>query len=433
MERARRLSRLAGLALALLVGSAACMPGAPGAGTTGQKPSELKVAMVDFQSGGAAKFGTAALNAGKMVFDQINAQRGIGGVKVNYQTVDENGTVDQVVTNYRRLVLDEKVDVVMGYTSSANCLAVGPVAEELKKLTIIHICGTYRLFEENNFKYVVRTAAHGVTDAVGAALYTAAIKPDVKTVAAINDDYAWGRDSWELYRAALLKEKPNVEIKEELWPKAFVGEYSAEISKLQAAKPDVIHTSLWGGHMDSFIKQAQARGLFKDSLVVMTTGETGLLTLSREVPPGIAMSGRGQYLYIPEPDKHEMNGKFIADYTAKYNEIPVYPAHRMAQAILGMKAAYEKAMKANGDKWPTTEQVAEAFKDLTYETPTGTISTKSNNDSHQQAVYGMTGTTLDPKWGFPLLERIQIFPPDRVNPPVGTKTLEWIASWPTKQ
>src|SRR5919197_4514201 len=115
-------------------------------------------------SGGAAKFGTVGLNAGELVFDQINAAGGIGGVKVKYQKVDENGPTDQVVTNYRRLVTDEKVDAVIGYTSSANCLAVKPVAEELKKLTVIHICGTYQLFEKDPPKYVVRTASHGVND-----------------------------------------------------------------------------------------------------------------------------------------------------------------------------------------------------------------------------------------------------------------------------
>jgi branched-chain amino acid transport system substrate-binding protein len=410
-------------AMALL--ASACQV-APGMGGGAQKPSELKVAMVDFQSGPAAKFGTAALNAGKMVFDQINEQGGIGGVKVNYQTVDEAGAVDQVVSNYRRVVLDEKADAVIGYTSSANCLAVAPVAEELKKLTIIHICGTPRLFEENQLKYVVRAAAHGVTDSVGAALYATAAKPDLKTVSAINDDYAWGRDSWELFSHALMKIKPDVQVREVLWPKLQQGEYSAEISKLQAARSDIIHTSLWGGHMDSFIKQAQARGLFNESLVVFTTGETGLLTLSKDMPPGIAVSGRGQYLYIPEPEKHEMNRKFIDDYTARYGEIPVYPAYRMAQAALGMKEAYDKAIKAKNGAWPTTDEVLTAWQDLTYETPTGTISTKSHHDTIQPAVYGITGTRPDPKFGFPLLDRIQTFPAEQVNPPVGQKTLEWI-------
>ena len=95
----------------------------------------------------------------RMSFANALASGQIGGVKVNYQMVDESGTVDQVATNFRRLVLDDKVDAVVGYTSSANCLAVASVAEELKKLTVIHICGTYRLFEEGKYKYVVRSSS----------------------------------------------------------------------------------------------------------------------------------------------------------------------------------------------------------------------------------------------------------------------------------
>jgi branched-chain amino acid transport system substrate-binding protein len=417
-----RLSALPALALAL----SACVPGTPGA--AGQKPAELKVAMVDFMSGGAAKFGTVALNAGALVLDQINAQGGIGGVKVSYQKVNEDGPVDQVVTNYRRLLTDDKVDVVMGYTSSANCLAVAPVADELKKLTIIHICGTFHLFEDQPRKYVVRTASHGVTDSIASALYAVSIKPDLKTVAAINDDYAWGRDSWELFSHALKKIKPDVQILDDavLWPKAFIGEYSAELTKLEAAKPDIIHTSLWGGHMDSFIKQAQARGIFQKSQLLMTTGETALLTLSKDVPQGIAMTGRGQYMYVPDPEKNELNKKFLADYQAKYNEIPVYPAYRMVQSVLGYKSAVEKAIKTKNGAWPTQEEIVAGFKDLDFETPSGAIKMTSVQDANQQAVYGITAGRADPKFGFPLLDKVQTWPASVVNPPPGKKTLEWI-------
>ena len=40
----------------------------------------------------------------------------------------------------------------------------------------------------------------------------------------------------------------------------------------------------------------------------------------------------------------------------------------------------------------------------------------------------MTSGNYDPKWGFPLLDRIQSFPADKVNPPLGTKTIQWIDS-----
>lgn len=426
-----RMARLFGLLSVLVVGMllvSACTGAAPGGGAAKpQKPAELKVALVDFQSGSSAKFGTVALNAGKLLLDQINAAGGIGGVKVNYQVVDEAGSVDQVVSNYRRLVTDEKVDAVIGYTSSANCLAVAPVADELKKLTIIHICGTYQLFEgATPPKYLVRTSSQSVSDSVSAALYTLSMKPDVKTIAAINDDYAFGRDSWEMFSRAIKKLKPDVQFSEVLWPKAFIGEYSAEIAKLQAAKPDVIHTSLWGGHMDSFIKQAQARGLFQSSQVVMTTGETGLLTLGRDMPQGVALSGRGQYMYIPDPEKNELNKKFIADYSGAYNEIPVYPAYRMAQAVLGYKNAVEKAQKAKNGDWPSQDEVLKAFEGLNYDTPSGPIQIKENRDAWQQAVWGITAAKADPKFGFPLLDKVQTYPAEKVNVPVGRKTLEWI-------
>jgi branched-chain amino acid transport system substrate-binding protein len=425
------------LAIATLLASACGViqaPSAPGAAPAAkaQKPAEIKVALVDFMSGGAAKFGTNALNAGSMLLDQINEQGGIGGVKVSYQKVDEAGTVDQVVTNYRRLVVDEKVDAVIGYTSSANCLAVAPVADELKRLTIIHICGTYRLFEDAPRKYVTRAAAQASSDAIGAAYYTLAAKPDAKSVAAINDDYAWGRDSWEIYSKALQKLKPDVRVSEVLWPKAFVGEYSAEISKLEAANADVIHTSLWGGHMDSFIKQAQTRGLFNKSLVIFTTGETGLLTLNRELPPGIAVSGRGQYLLEPDPEKWPLNKQFIADFSRKYGEIPVYPAYRMAQAILSYKLGVEKAAELKGGQWPTQEEIIEALEDSAWDTPSGPLQMRSDHDSVQPAIFGMTSSRLHPQFNFPVLDRVQTFPGVDVTVPPGRKTIEWIDSWPAR-
>ena len=51
----------------------------------------------------------------------------------------------------------QNVDIVIGYISSGDCLAIAPVAEELKKLTILFDCGTPRIFEDASYKYVFRT------------------------------------------------------------------------------------------------------------------------------------------------------------------------------------------------------------------------------------------------------------------------------------
>jgi len=420
------------VALAALI-LAGCAPagglvGAPAAKV--EKPSELKIALVDFQSGPFAKFGLTALNSGQLLLDQINQEGGIAGVKARYSLVDENGSVEQQVTEYRRLVLDEKVDVVMGYTSSANCLGIAPVAEELKKLTIIHICGTNRLFEEGQYKYVFRTSAHLAADNVSAALYVLQAKPDVKTIAGINQDYAWGRDSWEVFKRVMLKLKPDVKVLDELWPKLGQGEFSAEISKLATTKADVVHSSFFGGDYDTFIKQGAPRGIFKDSLYLFTTGETGLLTIGKDMPQGIALTGRGQYLLFPDPDKNPLNKKFIESYQARWGEFPIYPSYRMAQAVLGTKVAFEKASKLKGGGWPTADEVAAAFENLGWDTPGGPIVMRPDHQAVQPALWGITSGQLQPKLGFPTLERIQTFSTTLVTPPLGMKTLDWIDSWP---
>jgi len=69
------------------------------------------------------------------------------------------------VTELRNLIERQNVDFVIGYISSGDCLAVAPVAEELKTLTILFDCGTPRVFEEASYKYVFRTRSHATMDA----------------------------------------------------------------------------------------------------------------------------------------------------------------------------------------------------------------------------------------------------------------------------
>ncbi len=62
---------------------------------------------------------------------------------MSWSFLDEAGGTTKQVTEYRNLV-QRDVDLVIGYISSGDCLAVAPVAEELKKLTMFFDCGTPR-------------------------------------------------------------------------------------------------------------------------------------------------------------------------------------------------------------------------------------------------------------------------------------------------
>ena len=264
------------LALAAVV-AAALAPAA----AVAQEP--VKIGVIMFLSGpAAAPFGVPAKNAADFVVEQLNAgkgpapyaTKGFGGSKIETAVLDEAGTSTTQVTEFRNLVQRDKVDLVIGYVSSGNCLAVAPVAEELKKLTNFFDCGTPRIFEDNDYKYVFRTSPTATMDSVGAALYVRDAKPGIKSIAGINQNYAWGQDSWGDFEASMKQLVPGIEVKTSQMPKLFAGQYNTEISTLLGAGADVLHSSFFDGDLEALILQGAPRGLFKKSMAVLTTVET---------------------------------------------------------------------------------------------------------------------------------------------------------------
>ena len=69
---------------------------------------------------------------------------GFGGMKIEPIIIDENGGATKQVQELRNLYQRENVDAVIGYIGSGDCLAVAPVAEELKEFLILFDCGTPR-------------------------------------------------------------------------------------------------------------------------------------------------------------------------------------------------------------------------------------------------------------------------------------------------
>src|SRR3954465_11823032 len=393
----------------------------------------VKIGVVTFLSGpAAAPFGVPAKNAAEFVVDELNvgkgpgayAKKGFGGSAIETVLLDEAGSTTTQVTEFRNLVQRQNVDLVIGYVSSGNCLAIAPVAEELKKFINFFDCGTPRIFEDGAYKYVFRTSPTATMDSVGAALYVKDAKPGVKSIAGLNQNYAWGQDSWGDFEATMKVLVPSLDVKTSQMPKLFAGQYNAEISALLSAKPDVIHSSFWDGDLEAFILQAGPRGLMKQSLTILTTGETAMHKLGKQIPDGTVLGARGPF--GPYAPNNQYNKWFHGGFVAKYKDEPNYASYQMAQAFLGVKAAWEKAQDANGGKRPSNEQVAAALKGSTFEGPGGTVK-MSIGKGHQavmETAYGQTKLEN----GKLTVVNVKRYPAEQVNPPEGVKSADWIKS-----
>jgi branched-chain amino acid transport system substrate-binding protein len=413
---------------------AAAVVGAWTAGAAAQDEKVFKLGVVAFLSGGAAEsFGKPAWDGAKTVIDALNAgsvikpydKVGFGGLKIEVDLIDEAGGATKQVEELRNAFERDRVDAVLGYISSGDCLAVAPAAEELKRMLVLMDCGTPRIFEENKFKYVFRSAATGAMDNIAMARYLAQKGLKVTDISAINQDYAWGQDSWKDFKSSLAQLQPDAKVKVELWPKIFAGQYGTEISTLLQAKPSLVYSSLWGGDLEAFVLQAAPRGLFKDRLAILSASDHVLQPLGNRMPDGVIVGARGSNGQFAEPSP--INDWFVAAMAKSHPGVhPVQPHYRGAQGVLGLKTAIEKAMATNGGKKPTTEEMAVAMVGLEWDAPSGHIKL-ALGDGHQAIQSNAAGRTKwDPDAKMVKLVDIVHFAAECVNPPPGIKSVEWI-------
>jgi branched-chain amino acid transport system substrate-binding protein len=99
----------------------------------------------------------------------------------------------------------------------------------------------------------------------------------------------------------------------------------------------------------------------------------------------------------------------------------------MAQAVAGLKAGYEAAMKANGGKWPTTEEVADAMHgNMEFKGYGRPVKMRADGQGLEDQLLGVTKKTA--KYPFPVLDQMMIIPADVATTPVGQKSPEWVKS-----
>ncbi|MBO6758897.1 MAG: ABC transporter substrate-binding protein [Roseibium sp.] len=390
-----------------------------------EKPAELRIGITAFLSGPASVFGEPAKAAAEMMIADINANGGIGGVPVTAYFVDEGAGGEALLSEYRRLVEDVEVDAMFASISSGNCTKVGPLAEDLKVLNIMWDCGTQRIFEENDFRYSFRTQANATPEMLASVLYLLKTKPDIKTIAVVNQDYAWGRDSWAIFSTALKQLKPDVEIVAEFFPKFGSPDFSTEISRLQALRPDVILSTSWGGDLDTFVRQAAQRGLTNTSTLVLPLAESSLERLGDALPAGHIVGTRGDHYFLhPEKRDDAQFMGFVDEFKEKTGAYPIYPVFHMSQALSAIKGAYEKAIAAGGGAWPNDEAVINAMEGLTFSGLGREVTLREDNQGVEDQ---LLGTTIRADgYDFAVLDQMMMFDGDAITTPVGQISEDWL-------
>jgi len=402
-----------------------------------------KIGHMTFFTGPAAVLGEPMYKGQVLAAEEINATGGLlGKRKIEVLKADEAAGVDGNVKELRRLKLQEKIDFFCGITSSGNTPALGPVAEELKVLTIFVDGCTDFLFDKAvpNPHYIFRITNIQSADGATCALAVAQTWPDVKRIAHIHPDYSYGRNAFDHFGIIMKKLLPKSEVVSEGWPKLGTTDFSSHITKAIAAKPDLLYSSVWGGDYVAMYKQALQYGLF-DKMKVATTLALGVAphAIGKDHPEGVIAGCHANYYFtVPRGDLWPPNKTFVEKYHARWKEYPNFQAEGAYTATYMLKTAIEKANRFTGG-WPDDDSIISQLEGLGYSGPAGYVYMRPDN--HQGYKDALTGFSKNvPEYPFPVLDpdRIITIPIRNITAPPGwpkgepTSTYTWIEkTWPT--
>lgn len=341
----------------------------------------VKFGHITIQSGPGAILGLPSLKGHTLAAEEINAAGGLlGKRRIETLTADEAAGPEATVKEVKRMKLSERIDYFSGVIAAHNQLAVGPVVEELKLLTIMTEGCIDKLFEIEvpNPHYLFGMTNILSADGVTTALAVARAWPDVKRIAVINPDYAFGRWFQLHFDAAREKLLPASEIVSEVWaPFPATIDFTSHIAKTIAAKPDLVVTSLWGGMYVSFYKQALAHGMFRR---VRLAGNINFgvvpQAIGKDHPEGAIAGVHSNYHFTAGGSA--ANKRFVESYVKRWNEYPSYAAEAAYTGLYLFKTAVERANKVGGG-WPEDEMIIKQLEGLSIEGPAGLVTIRKED------------------------------------------------------
>ena len=362
------------------------------------KSKPIKIGVVFISSGPMGGYGKHGNQAVQMAIDEINASGGILGRKVEAIFDDDKLKPDVGTEIVKRFIEKDKVDFVIGPTSSAVAVPVAKLANEKKKILVLTQAAANSMTDTGFGRYQFATLSNAMMHSRSGAYYMSS-KP-YKRWMVIGPNYNYGHESWAAFKDKLKELKPDVEFVGEAWPKLTEKEFKPFIDKIIEAKPDAVWSPLWGMDAVNFIKQAKASQLFDKIAFAFPDGaalET-LVPLGKEMPNGIFVAAR--YFFLT-PDT-AMNKKFVKTYQERFKELPDYMAIETYAGVYFIKAAVERAGTLNADKI-----VAAVEKEpLAWETPEGwKIMRKEDHAVVEDVVWGET--SYSEKYGFAILKNMQ--------------------------
>jgi branched-chain amino acid transport system substrate-binding protein len=281
----------------------------------------VKIGFISTFSGPAAAIGNDMRNAFELGLDHLG--RKIGGLPVEVVYEDDEIKPEVGVQKTQKLIESDKVDFIVGYIWSNVVLASLKPLVDSKTMTVVTNAGASQLAGDQCSPYVFSTSWNN--DQTPAAIGTYMNQKGVKTAFLMGPNYAAGKDMLNGVQTTFKGQIVGQELTR--WPDQL--DFSAELSKARAAKPDAIFAFYPGGAGVQFVTQYAQSGL-KGQIPLYTAFTIDDLSLPRLKDLAVGVPGAQEWVNdLP----NDANKKFVADFKAKYKTTPSFYGAQTYDAV----------------------------------------------------------------------------------------------------
>ncbi len=303
-----------------------------------QAEDNLKIGIITTLSGPPAVLGGQLRNGFTLAVKMLGGK--LGGREVEVVVADDELKPDEAVSKVKTLIDRDKVDFVVGPIFSNILQAILKPVTEANVILISPNAGTSSFAGKDcNQNFFVTSYQN---DQVHEVLGQYAQDSGIKKVIIIVPNYQAGKDA-----AAGFKHKFSGEVLDEIYVPLGQPDYSAELSRIAAAKPDAIFAFLPGGMGVNFVKQFRQAGL-ADKMPFLSAFTVDESTLPAQKEAALGMYGGANW--APNLDNPQ-NKAFVAAYEKEYGgAVPATYAFQAYDAALLIDGAVRDVKGNLADK-----------------------------------------------------------------------------------
>jgi branched-chain amino acid transport system substrate-binding protein len=350
--------RRSSILLALLSGAA--LVATASAPSRAQAAEELRIGFLTPVTGIFAQVGKEMIDGMQLYLEQHKGE--LGGAKVKLIIEDTVGKPDVAVTKMRKVILQDKVHMVIGGVLASEGYAMAPVSTEYKVLYVSSVQAADDLTQRqlDKYPYFIRTSWTSSQPSHPFGQW--ACDQGFKRVAAIGADYAFGYEVIGGFQKAF--EDCGGKIVQRLWVPIGTKDFGPYIPTLKQ-DADRIFSLMVGPSALQFPKQMLASGYTKPMIGGgVSYDEFTLPAMGDEVIGHIAPL---QYSAALETPKNEA---FVKVYRAKYGKVPSY----FSESNYTTAQMIDEVMTKNGGKILGAEEFVKQLSAMKFDTVRGPVS-----------------------------------------------------------